>query len=56
MEKKNILKGRKEIIMEDLDMKGKKNEIKAGGNSKKRNGKKEESMVRIYGRIKINNI
>lgn len=37
-------------------MKGKKNEMEAGGNSKKRNRKREESMVRIYGRIKINNI
>lgn len=56
MEKKNKLKGRKEIIIKDLDMEGKKNEMEAGGNSKKRNGKWEESMVRIYVRIKINNI
>lgn len=37
-------------------MEGKKNEIEAGGNSKKRDEKREKSMVRIYERIKINNI
>lgn len=56
MDKKNKLKGRKKIIMEDLNMEEKKNEMEAGRNSKKRNGKTEESMIRIYGRIKINNI
>lgn len=48
MEKKKKLKGRKERIIEDLDLEGKENMAEIGGSSKKGDGKREEGMDRIW--------